>query len=61
MILPEILRTAIIAGVVIAIIAYIADWFAGKASLGFPRQMIWLIAFAIWLLVVFFGGSLAFR
>ncbi len=54
--IPNILVTAIIAGIVVAVIAYIADMFAARAGLGFPRQFIWLIAFVIWLLWVFNGG-----
>ena len=61
MVLPEILRTAIIVGVVVAIIAWIATWFNAKAESGFPNKYIWFIAFAIWILWVFFGGNVTFR
>lgn len=54
--LPNILLTAIIAGLVVAIIAYIVDFFLGKSGVSFPRQLIWLVALVVWLLWVF-GGS----
>lgn len=54
--IPDIILRAVIAGIVVAIVAYIAEWFAAKAGLGFPRTIIWLVAFLVWVLWVF-GGS----
>lgn len=59
-VLPEILRTAIVAGLVIGVIAWIAVWFNGKSQTPVPSHFIWLIAFVVWLLWVFFGGSVTF-
>lgn len=56
--IPAIIITAVVAALIIAIIAYIADWFLAKAGLGFPRQILWLIAFLVWILWVF--GSAGF-
>lgn len=53
---PHILWTAIWAGLVVAVIAYIADYFLSQSGLGFPRQMLWLIALLVWLALVFGGG-----
>ena len=50
------LWNAIITALIVAIVAYIADFFAAKAGLGFPRQIIWLIALVVWLLLVFGPG-----
>jgi hypothetical protein len=50
------LWNALITALIVAIIAYIADFFALKAGLGFPRQIIWMIALVVWLLLVFGGG-----
>lgn len=61
MVLPEILRVAVISGLVLAVIAWIATWFNAKSETGFPNKFIWLIAFVIWILWVFFGGSVTFR
>lgn len=54
---PSIVWTAIFAAIVIAILAYIADFFVEKAGFGVPRQIIWLIALAAWLFWVFGGGA----
>lgn len=51
--IPDVLRVAVIAALVVAIIAYIADWFLQKAGVDFPRQMVWLLAFVVWILWVF--------
>lgn len=48
---------ALITALIIAIIAYIADFFAAKAGMGLPRQIIWMIAFVIWLIVIFGNGG----
>lgn len=60
MVLPEILRTAVVAGLVLAVLAWIATWFNSKASSPIPNNFIWLAAFVVWLLWVFFGGSVSF-
>lgn len=52
-----ILITALIAALVVAVIAYIADFFLAKSGMGFPRQIIWLIALVVWVVWVFGGGS----
>lgn len=59
MVLPGILRTAIVAGIVVAIIALIADFFVKKTG-KIPSYIVWLIALAVWVLWVFFGGSVSF-
>lgn len=54
------LMTAIFAALVVAVIAWIADYFVTNAGLGFPKQIIWLIALVVWLYWVFAGGTPAF-
>lgn len=49
---------ALIAALVICVFAYIADFFLAKGGVGFPRQLIWLIALVVWLVYVFGGFSL---
>lgn len=52
----DFLLRAVIAGLIVAIIAYIAEYFVTKAGFGFPRMFIWLIALVVWLIIVFNGG-----
>lgn len=49
---------AVVAAIAIAILAYIADFFLAKSGLGFPRNLVWLLAFLVWILVVFYGRSM---
>lgn len=46
------LVNALISALVIFVIAYIADFFASKTSIGFPKNIIWIVAFIVWILVV---------
>jgi len=46
------LINALISALVIAVLAYIADFFLAKSGLEFPRNLIWIVAFVVWLLVV---------
>jgi len=59
LVLPLILKTAIVAGIVVAIIAWIATYLNAKSASPFPGNFIWLIAFAVWILWVFFGGGVS--
>lgn len=58
-VLPKILETAIIAGLVVFIIAIIADYFVKQA--GFDRRIVWAIALLAWLAWTFLSGTVSFR